>query len=437
MPFSRLDSAAIGRSLAQVADRPGDVAEVYLERLEVVSVADTAAGADLSVRREGGLAVRLLRDGLTWLASRDGFEGDELAAALRQVARAMPAAPYPRPRIELEGWTRAPEVGELEAFPGELERAVHARRAAFPWRLTVSRHRRDLQVVGPLLVPEPERESFYSVAVELPWGRHGTLLPALDDGAAARLADELVEAFRAREAAPPAAGPADVVLGAGACAVLLHEAVAHALESDTLLMGGRPEAAADQLLGTALLDVLDDPASAPETVRRRTDDEGMPVERRWLLRGGRVGQPLADLFAARSSPDLTPGAARRAGRHLPPVPRSTHLELLPREGSLDELVEETGEGLYFPVATRGALDPLTGEFTLELPHGRAISGGRLAAAVGRSRLRGRVAEILGSVSGVGGEAVPAGAGWCAKGGQRLPVWATAPPLRIDGAEIGP
>jgi hypothetical protein len=52
-------------------------------------------------------------------------------------------------------------------------------------------------------------------------------------------------------------------------------------------------------------------------------------------------------------------------------------------------------------------------------------------------LRGRVADLLTRVVAVGTEARAAGAGWCAKGGQKLPVWATAPALRLDGVEVAP
>ena len=47
-----------------------------------------------------------------------------------------------------------------------------------------------------------------------------------------------------------------------------------------------------------------------------------------------------------------------------------------------------------------------------------------------------MADLLAAVTGVGRAARPAGAGWCAKGGQKLAVWATAPPIRLEGVEVG-
>ena len=189
-------------------------------------------------------------------------------------------------------------------------------------------------------------------------------------------------------------------------------------------------------LGSAALSVLDDPGAAPEGVRRRTDDEGQEVRRRWLLRSGEVQEPLADSRWARDSELLLPGAARRGDRHSPPGPRSTHLELLPGESADDDLLADADGGLYLAEAGRGALDPLSGTFRLDAPCGQRIRGGIAAETVGPCRLAGRVADLLAAVTAVGATSRPAGAGWCAKGGQKLAVWATAPALRLEGVEVG-
>src|SRR6185369_8296645 len=135
---------------------------------------------------------------------------------------------------------------------------------------------------------------------------------------------------------------AELLLGASAAAVLLHEAVAHALEVDTLALTGDPAAAVGHRVGSDVLDLLDDPTGGPPGLRRRTDDEGMPVLRRWLLRRGVVEQPLADRRWARRSPTLHAGAGRRQSRHQAPVPRSLHLELLPGGEPLASLAATVG-----------------------------------------------------------------------------------------------
>ncbi|MEM6457283.1 MAG: metallopeptidase TldD-related protein, partial [Acidobacteriota bacterium] len=207
------------------------------------------------------------------------------------------------------------------------------------------------------------------------------------------------------------------------------------LEVDTLALGGHPEAAIGVRLGGDDLHVCDDPTSAPENVRRATDDEGFPAFRRWLLRKGVVEQPLCDAHWARRADRLVAGAARRGGRHDAPAPRSTHLELMPGEYAPADLLAEADGGLYLHEIARGQLDPLTGAFQLVFAHGRRITGGHIGDPVGPCRLQGHVADLLGAIVGIGREVHAAGAGWCAKDGLRVPVWATAPALRLEGLRV--
>lgn len=463
-PFAGLDRAAVARALSQVAGRPGDLADILFERSEEVELPPEDRPPGLRVRREEGLAVRLLRAGTlvrrgsggegrsathqrggdTWLAARDEVSADALADALRQTARVLPTAAYPLPDLAPAPWPRSEGTsgeGDLDAaevltFPGAVQRAVRSRRAAFPVALTVRRHRRWLQVVGTgKVVPEPQAEGFYSVVAELPWGRWGGLFPTLGTVEAEVVAAALVERFRAREAAPPKPFRGPLVLGPAAAAVLLHEAVGHALEADLLALGGDPEAAVGVPFGSDLLNVLDDPAGAPAPVRRSSDDEGSGVRRRWLLRGGIVAEPLADLRWADASEVLAPGAARRASRHHLPSPRSTFLELLPGDQGAAALLDGADGGLYLAEAAGGDLDPLTGTFHLRFASGRRIAGGEAGEVVGRCEIGGRVADLLSAVRGVGDEARPGGAGWCAKDGQSLAVWASSPALRLEEVEV--
>ena len=433
--LAELDTVAVGRGLAQIADRPGDVVDAYFECREEVELPPEGEAPGLRCRREEGLAVRLLRRGRSWLASRDAIDGDAFQSAVRQVARALPAATYPAPRFRASEPEPEIEAPELLAWPAAVERRLERRYVGLPLRLTVRRHHRRSRVIGSSLAADPQEERFYSCVAELPWARHGAILERLDEAAATEVVDSLLGLYRAREAPAAGCGRESVVLAPAATAVLLHEAVAHALETDTLALSGRPEAALGVRIGPPSLGVLDDPSALPVALRRTADDEGMPMVRRWLVREGAVEQPLADRFAAASSSRLTPGAGRRGSRHQPPVPRSGHLEMVAGEAALEDLLEAAEGGLFVPFASRGRLDPLRGDFSLHIPFARRVEGGAPGGFVTAFRLAGRVAELLDAVVGIGAEAGFAGAGWCAKGGQKLPVWATAPAVLLEGVAI--
>src|SRR6185295_2013646 len=146
MPFSKLDTAAVARTLSQIAEQAEDVVDAFFERREEVELAPEGEPGGLRVWREEGFAVRLAREGRTWLASRDVIEAKPFAEALRQAARAVPVATYPEPLLEMEppGPVAAPELLD---FPAALARSVRAHHVGFPWRIAVRRHRRWVQVV--------------------------------------------------------------------------------------------------------------------------------------------------------------------------------------------------------------------------------------------------------------------------------------------------
>ncbi len=432
VPLSGIDNASVSRSLAQIAERDGDHVDAFLERCEEVALQPEGQSPGIHVRREEGLAVRLVRGGSSWIAARDRIDAKSFKSALRQVARASPPAYYPVPEFHLERFDGTCEAPELFDFSALLARVISDLHAAFPYQLTLVRHRRWSQVIGSQLVAGPQREFFYSCFVELPCARYGQVLPYLDIVAAQRLALGMQSLFRASEVVPMDVSEGPVVLGPCATAVLLHEVVAHALEADTLTLGGDVSAARGVELGPRFLNVLDDPAGAPAGVDRSFDDEGEQVLRRWLLRDGVVDQPLADLRHAQGSDSLIAGAARRDSRHSPPVPRSTFLEMLPGEMSLEELLRAAGGGLFLPEASGGQLYPHSGSFSLNFPYARHIrDDGELGAITSACRVRATVSDILGSIRAIGRDVEVAGAGWCAKSGQKFSVFAAAPATLIE------
>ncbi len=439
VPLAELDVGGVARCLAQITDPASDRVEAFFEASEELRFDPDGPPPALGVRREMGLAVRLARADRSWLASTDRIDRRSFEDALLRVARVRPAARAPAPTLA-PGKIPTEETGgaerALQRFHQLVGERIREHHAAFSFSLAIARHRRWLRVVGPVLAPEPERESFWSCSARCPWGRWGAVLADLDDGAAERVAGGLLGLFRSRDALPPPAGRLPIVLGPAAAAVLLHEAVAHALESDLPDLGTRLPLRGERLGGGALT-VVDDPATAPATVRRRTDDEGSAVVRRFLVRGGLVDQPLADLASAADSEALLPGAARRPTRHDPPAPRSTHLELAPGERGESQLLAAAAGGLLVPEASRGRLDPRNHRFRLDLPYARRLGPDGPGETVGSFRIVGQVGEILERIAEVGAAADSTPGGWCAKGGLKVPVWSTAAPLLLLDVEIAP
>ena len=401
-----LDTAAVARALGQIAERDDDVADAFFERREQIELALGGKGAGVRVVREEGLAARLVRGGRTWLASRDALDGRALGEALRQVARVQPRAALPEPALATPPWEDPRQAApELAAFGRAVERAIHTHHAAFPLRLTVRRHRRAVQVVGPRLVPAPEGEEFWSLAAELPWSRHGTLLGSLGRDAAEHVAAALVGMLpgprrglargRARRGGARAGRSGGAPpRGGGARSRGRHAGP-----------GGQPGG------GDRRASRPGEPARARRPDRRRRRACGARPTTR-ACRCCAAGC----CAAARSSSRSPTRSGRRARRRWRRAPRGaaratcrrrrarTHLELLAGEQREAELMAAAEGGLYLPEAARGRLDPATGAFVLRLPFGQRVRGGEPAEAVGPCSLVGRLGDLLRQVRGVGREA---------------------------------
>ena len=433
-PLLTSDIAAPTDALTGLAEHGDQQFEAFLERLETVEVLPRNAPHRVRLRREQGLAVRKIEHGQSRLAASDAISGPAFAACCDRLAGAARSIGTAPPRIRTASWP-ALRLAEVEQAEPGLRRAVNRRRVGFPMEIAARRHRRQVQVIrGPIAAP-PQFEEYFSLEVTTPWGVWGGLLPSLGDDDLDPVVGCLVDRLRSRGLPPHGPASGVIVLGPNAAAVLLHEVVAHALEADTLALSGAPDQVVGLKLGGAELDVVDDPRSAPLTCKRSSDDEGTAVISRWLLRRGRIRQPLADLAWAERCPGMIPGAARRASRHRLPGPRTTHLELLPGDATEGDLFAEAAGGLYIGEFDRGALDPLDGRCVLRAPCGRRIGANGPGEYTGPIEIRSRAVDLLAAVAAVADRPLAGGAGWCAKGGALLPVWARCPSIRLEGLQV--
>ena len=424
------DVSTLTDALARLPVHPGQHAEAFFERLETVELLPGGTHDRLRLRREQGLSVRRIEAGASRLASTDAISGYTFASCCDRVTGTAGSI-GPAPKIRIGRWPPL-RMAEIERAERQLEKAVNRRRVGFPMEVTVRRHRRQVQVIRGQVSAPSQFEEYSSLRVKTPWGVWGGLLPSLADEDLDPVATCLVDRLRSRNLPQHADTPSVIVLGPCAAAVMLHEVVAHALEADTLALTGAPESVVGLKLGEVHLDVLDDPRLAPDGCGRFSDDEGTAVIARWLLRRGRVRQPLADLAWASRYRRLIPGAARRANRHLLPGPRTTHLELLPSDLPETELFQEAAGGLYIGEFESGTLNPFDGGCVLRAPCARRIGASGPVDYVGPVEIRSRTVDLLAAVTAVGDRPLAAGAGWCAKGGSLLPVWARSPSVRLEG-----
>ncbi len=152
------------------------------------------------------------------------------------------------------------------------------------------------------------------------------------------------------------------------------------------------------------LSLVDDPLIDGRPGSRPVCDDGIPTQRRTLIRGG---QPVAGLLDLRTASRLrlpaTGHGIRRGFR--PPVARYSNLVLEVSEPGVSDLARAVGDGLLVSELEVGpAPNPAPGVFRVAVPWCYRIVGGRIVGRVERAVLAGDVGRLFQQVAAIGADA---------------------------------
>ena len=442
MPFAELDRPALARALAQLAEGPDDLVDAFLERVEVVELPGAGEPAGRAAAPRGGARGAPL-------PRRSELARQPRPARRRGLRRRRCArwrACYPRPRAAAAAvagrpWGGLPASAELRGLPAPARpRAARSVTSPSRYRLTLRRHRRELQVAAPHLAAGGRERDLLQLPRRARLGTPRRAARRARRRARRRLSPAgLADAFRAREAPPPASATDDAWCSApAAAAMLLHEAVAHALEADTLApRPGAPEAAR----GVRAVGRRARRARRP----RRRAAPGAAAERRRgdagaaALAAARRRRRAAARRPALGAAARRPAAGRRAARQ-PPSAAGAALELPAAAARARAAEELVGAGRQRPLPRRAAAAAASTRIAatsrLAFAHGRRIRGGALHEPVGPCRSRGRVADLLARSAPWAARRcrrAPAGA---PRGARGCRSGATAPELLLAGRGPG-
>jgi predicted Zn-dependent protease len=437
------DEAVVGRWLEPLAAKAGEIAEVFSEKLDEVQLDwRDGAAAEVRVRREDGTGARFRSNGLERFVFVPGVD----EAAVREAVRALrsetgcetlPIRPS-RTRSGAEAVGRLPEVDRwIKRLAAMFSR--HASRHRFVFRIrdferrivgagrpAVSSARRLLSLEGHFtaasrLGDEERAFSFHSPDSEAAPDELRTLLSA-----AASPRDRAV---------PVPAGETDAVLAAGSAAVLFHEILGHPLEADA---GASPlEPLADARVAVTELEVVDDPRRLDLFGGYERDDEGTTPRAVRLVSAGRLGSKLTD--RAHAGTGGSTGHGRRAGPAEVPVPRSSNIVVGAGQATPEELARRLSNGIWIEEFRGGSLELSGGTFRLHFPRARRVRRGRPADELGPGILAGEILATLRGIEPVAGREVHGcrSLGWCARGGQIVPVQGAAPDILVRGLTVRP
>ncbi|HSL11433.1 MAG TPA: TldD/PmbA family protein [Actinomycetota bacterium] len=240
-----------------------------------------------------------------------------------------------------------------------------------------------------------------------------------------------------------------LVLDANQMELQIHESVGHPTELDRVLgmelafAGGSfltPDDLGHLRYASPLVTIVAD-ATLPEGLGTfGYDDEGVPAQRTPLIEDGILAGFLTNRETAPTIGAASNATARADGwTHLPLI-RMTNISIEPREGTLDEIVGDTADGIFMSTNTSWSIDDHRINFQFGCEYARRIEGGKLTDLYKNPNYAGITPEFWGSCDAVGGPAsfVVYGTPNCGKGqpGQTARVGHGAAPARFRGVQVG-
>jgi TldD protein len=256
------------------------------------------------------------------------------------------------------------------------------------------------------------------------------------EGVEAQVKSAAERAVRQLEAKPVKGGQYQVILDPYLSGVFIHEAFGHLSEADfvyenpkmqELLVLGKP-------LAIPQLSVVDDGTMPNLPGTLKYDDEGVPAQRKYLIKDGVLTQRLHSLETAGKMNEQPTGNARALSAAYPPIVRMTNTGIENGDQSFEQMISGIEEGVY---AVRMLGGQTNGElFTFAAAEGYMIRDGKLAEPVSDVTLSGNVFQTMKDIEAVGNDSVYRNGG-CGKGGQApLPVSVGGPHLRIKDVVVG-
>lgn len=259
-------------------------------------------------------------------------------------------------------------------------------------------------------------------------------LDQIDIGEAARTA--AAEAVTMLEARPSPSGKMPVVLYPGWGGVLMHEAVGHGLEGDSVYRGTSIFAGkVGQKVASEKVTLIDDSSWPNARGTTDFDDEGTPGKRNLLIENGILKGFMHDLISAGLLNVSPTGNGRRESYRYFPIPRMTNTFLANGTGKSEDIIADTKKGLFVKALSGGSVEPATGEFNFSVREAYLIDNGKITAPVGGAALIGKGIDVLTNIDAVADD-LELGVGLCGKG-QWVPVTAGQPTARVaKGITVG-
>ncbi|HEV8376932.1 MAG TPA: TldD/PmbA family protein [Candidatus Polarisedimenticolia bacterium] len=442
---SQYDDSFLQNALSAVGLPRGSWSDLFLERCTTSRMDwDLSGGVRVTSGVREGFALRRVESGRQRIVSEEGLSHERIDKACRGDG-SLDAAPADREPPDDSPATDALPGGFLEDLGRDLAAAVATDGCL---SLRVEQLRRETGVA--LGAGSVHRNCITRVVLACRLDRSigafstglgaGSLEALLAKDPGRRFHRDLEEALQdGREARDAPEGEFPVVFAPGTGGVFFHEACGHALEADQVLRGTTPFR---DLLGCRIaperVGAMDDSSQPGLEGSYEWDDEGLACRGTVLIARGILKAFLADRITGEKLGRGSTANGRRESFRDAPLPRMSNAFLMAGDEDPQEILRGTTKGIYVARLDGGRTDPATGEFLFRASRGSLIEEGRLTSPLRPFTLSGSGPAALRSIECVGSDlSFGDGAGSCGKEGQRVPVAAGLPTVRLTALAVRP
>ena len=245
-------------------------------------------------------------------------------------------------------------------------------------------------------------------------------------------------------------GITDVIIDTDQMALQIHESIGHALELDRVLgyeasYAGTSFATLDKLnsfqYGSEILNVYQDATYPGGLGTFGFDDEGVKAKKEVLIQEGILRGYLSSRDTAPRIGRKSSGAARAQDWSRIPIVRMTNINLEPGESSLEEMIQETKEGIFLQTNKSWSIDDKRLNFQFGTEIGWLIKNGKIKSLCKNPVYTGITPQFWRSLVKIGNkdEFEMWGILNCGKGepGQIMRVGHGSPPCKFKNIKVFP
>ncbi len=192
----------------------------------------------------------------------------------------------------------------------------------------------------------------------------------------------------------------------------IHESIGHPLELDRILGDERNYAGSSFVnldmfgkyqYGSNKLNVTFNPKQDTELATYNYDDDGIPAEKKYLIKDGLLKQPIGSYYSSQRADKDYVACSRATSWNRPPIDRMGNINMEPGNSTLEEMIENIENGILLETNNSWSIDDYRNKFQFGCERGTIIKNGELKEVVKNSNYRGITKEFWHKLQMVGNE----------------------------------